>query len=161
MIEFAALPESLRSVRTRPLFVMRLDVGAVQLVGETREGIRRIIPVPGGSFQGERLSGVVLEGGSDWQRVREDAIALDVRLTLMTDDAAVIGMSYRGIRHGPPEVLARLDRGERVMPSDYYFRTTPLFETGAGKYDWINRIVTIGIGDRRADGPVYSVFEVL
>src|SRR5579859_4240630 len=156
MIDFAALTESLQSVRTRPLFVMRLDVSPVQLVGKTREGTRRVIPVPGGSFHGERLSGVVLEGGSDWQRVREDAIALDVRLTLKTDGGALIGMSYRGIRHGPPEVLARLDRGERVLPSDYYFRTTPLFETGAGEYDWMNRIVAVGIGDRRSDGPVYS-----
>ena len=161
MNEFAALPESLQSVRTRPLFVMRLEVGGPQLLGKTREGTRRVFPVPGGSFHGERLSGVVLEGGSDWQRVREDAITLDVRLTLKTDAGAMIGMSYRGIRHGAPEVLARLDRGERVSPGDYYFRTTPIFETAAPDYDWLNRLVAVGIGDRRADGPVYSIFEVL
>src|SRR5579871_3732042 len=100
-MDFAALPEDLKSVRTRPLFVMRLEVGALQLLGNMQGGARRVIPVPGGRFQGDRLSGRVLEGGSDWQQVRADAITLDVRLTLKTDDGAFIGMTYRGIRHGP------------------------------------------------------------
>ena len=66
------LPEVLRSVRTRPLFVMRLEVRKLQIVGATPGGIRRIGVVPGGAFAGERLSGAVLEGGSDWQTVRGD-----------------------------------------------------------------------------------------
>jgi hypothetical protein len=140
---------------------MRLEVGELQLIGKTRGGARRIFPVPGGRFEGERLSGAVLEGGSDWQEVREDALILDVRLTLKTDDGAMIGMKYWGIRHASAQVLASLDRGERVSPADYYFRTTPSFETAAPQYDWLNRIVAVGIGDRRADGPVYSIFEVL
>jgi hypothetical protein len=70
-------------------------------------------------------------------------------------------MTYRGLRHGPPDVVARIEKGEVVDPVSYYFRTNPLFETAAAKYDWLNRIVAIGIGHRRADGPVYSVFEVL
>ena len=156
------LPEVLRSVRTRPLFVMRLEVRKLQIVGATPGGIRRIGVVPGGAFAGERLSGTVLEGGSDWQTVRADgATTLDVRLVLKTNDDALIGMTYRGVRHGPPDVVARIDRGEAVDPASYYFRTNPLFETAAAKYDWINRIVAVGIGHRRADGPIYSVFEVL
>ena len=161
MTDFGELPETLQAVRTRPLFVLRLDVRAAQALGKTRGGVRRIFPVPGGSFRGERLSGVVLEGGSDWQRVREDAVTLDVRLILKTQDGTLIGMNYRGIRHAPPEVLARLERGERVSPSEYYFRTAPSFETASAEYDWLNRIVAVGIGDRRSDGPVYSVFEIL
>jgi hypothetical protein len=156
------LPEVLRSVRTRPLFVMRLEVRKLQIVGATPGGIRRIGVVPGGAFEGERLSGAVLEGGSDWQTVRGDgATILDVRLVLKTNDDALIGMTYRGLRHGPPDVVARLDKGEAVDPASYYFRINPLFETAAAKYDWINRIVAVGVGHRRADGPVYSVFEVL
>jgi hypothetical protein len=50
---------------------------------------------------------------------------------------------------------------EVVDPTSYYFRINPLFETAAAQYDWINRVVGVGIGHRTADGPVYSVFEVL
>ena len=85
----------------------------------------------------------------------------DVRLVLKTNDGALIGMTYRGIRHGPPDIMERIDKGEVVDPASYYFRTNPSFETAAAKYDWINRITAVGIGHRRADGPIYSVFEVL
>jgi hypothetical protein len=156
------LPEVLRSVRTRPLFVMRLEVRKLQIVGATPGGVRRIGVVPGGSFEGERLSGEVLEGGADWQTVRTDsATTLNVRLVLKTRDDALIGMTYQGLRHGPSEVMARLDKGEAVDPASYYFRINPLFETAAATYDWINRIVAVGIGHRRADGPIYSIFEML
>ncbi|HEX4584313.1 MAG TPA: DUF3237 domain-containing protein [Burkholderiaceae bacterium] len=156
------LPEVLKGVRTRPLFVMRLDVRKPQIVGATPGAYRRITAVPGGSFEGERLSGQVLEGGSDWQTVRNDgAVTLNVRLVLKTGDDALICMTYQGLRHGPPEVTQRIDRGELVDPASYYFRTAVLFETAAAQYDWINRIVAVGIGHRRPDGPIYSVFEVL
>jgi hypothetical protein len=156
------LPDVLKDVRTRKLFVMRLDVRPLILVGATPNGYRRIGVVPGGSFEGERLSGDVLDGGSDWQLVRTDgATLLDVRLVLKTTDQELICMTYRGLRHGPPEVIKRLENGEVVDPSDYYFRINPLFETSAVRYEWINRVVAVGIGHRRSDGPIYSVFEVL
>jgi Protein of unknown function (DUF3237) len=156
------LPEVLKSVRTRPLFVMRLDVRPLIIVGPTPGGYRRIGIIPGGRFEGERLSGEVLDGGSDWQTVRADgATTLDVRLNLKTEDGAVISMTYKGIRHGPVDVMQRMDKGEVVDADCYYFRSNPLFETSATRYDWINRVLAIGIGHRRAEGPIYSVFEVL
>jgi len=156
------LPDVLKAVRTRPLFVMRLDVRKLQVVGATPGSYRRIGVVPGGTFEGERLSGEVLEGGSDWQSVRSDgATTLDVRLVLRTKDDALIGMTYRGLRHGPADVIERIERGELVDPASYYFRISPLFETAAPQYDWINRMMAVGVGHRLADGPVYSVFEVL
>ena len=156
------LPEVLRSVRTRPLFVMRLDVRQLLIVGATPASYRRIGVVTGGSFEGERLSGEVLDGGSDWQSVRNDgATTLNVRLVLKTRDDALIGMTYQGVRHGPTDVVERLENGEAVDPTSYYFRTNPLFETAAPQYDWINRVVGIGIGHRSADGRIYSIFEVL
>ncbi len=156
------LPEVLRNVHTQPLFVMRLDVRKLLIVGATPGAFRRIGIVTGGSFEGERLSGEVLDGGSDWQTVRKDgATILNVRLVLETVDNALICMTYQGLRHGPSDVIDRMERGEVVDPGSYYFRINPLFETSAPKYDWINRIVAIGIGHRQADGPIYSVFEVL
>jgi Protein of unknown function (DUF3237) len=133
--------EMLRPVGTAPLFVMRLHVSAMQLIGATPGGMRRVGVVSGGKFEGARLSGQVLEGGSDWQWVRADAVTLDVRLTLKTTDAALIGMTYSGIRHGPADVLARIDRGEQVDPSEYYFRMSARFETAAVQYEWLNRVV--------------------
>jgi hypothetical protein len=156
------LHDTLKTVRTRPLFVMRLDVRPLQMVAATAGGFRRVGVMFGGAFEGERLSGDVLDGGNDWQTVRQDGTtALNVRLVLRTKDNATIAMTYRGIRHGPPEIIERIERGEEVDPATHYFRIAPFFETAAEKYGWLNRIVAIGIGLRRADGPIYSVFEVL
>jgi hypothetical protein len=80
---------------------------------------------------------------------------------LKTKDDALICMTYQGIRHGQPSVIERIEKGEVVDPTSYYFRINPLFETSAAKYDWINRAIAVGIGHRRADGPIYAVFEVL
>jgi Protein of unknown function (DUF3237) len=104
----------------------------------------------------------VLDGGSDWQTVRNDgSTTLNVRLVLKTKDDALICMTYQGVRHGPPDVVGRIEKGEPVDPTSYYFRINPLFETAAPKYDWINRVIAVGIGHRRADGPIYSIFEVM
>lgn len=155
---FDALPPALKAVNTRPLFVMRLDVKPMQVVSSER----RIGVVPGGTFVGERLRGEVLDGGVDWQTVSgEGIIGLDVRLVLKTDDGALIGMTYQGRRHGPPEVLARLAKGEPMDPSEYYFRIHGGFETAAGPYGWLNGVVAVGTGHRPPEGPIYSLFEVL
>jgi hypothetical protein len=155
------LPETLTSVRTRPLFLLREQVPPLLIVGQTPNAFRRIGLVQGGSFEGERLSGVVVSG-NDWQSVRTDScIRLDVRLVLKTTDDALIVMTYECLRAGSPEVIQKLDRGEFVDPSSYYFRMNPMFETSSPKYDWLNRIIAVGIGHRLPDGPLYSVFEVL
>ena len=70
-------------------------------------------------------------------------------------------MSSFGLRHGPPEVIAALGRGEKVDPSAYYFRTTPRFETGDPRYAFLNRVLAVSSGDRRADGPIYTIDEIL
>jgi hypothetical protein len=149
-------------IRTAHLFTLTLKVGELQPVGKTPAGDRRVAIVDGGSFEGARLKGTVLKGGTDWLLGRADgALQLDVRLTLKTDDGHIIAMSYRGYRHGPAVVIDRLNRGERVDPADYYFRTAPVFETGSEKYGWLNRVIAIGTGDRKPEGPIYDVFEVL
>jgi Protein of unknown function (DUF3237) len=74
---------------------------------------------------------------------------------------ATIAMTYRGLRHGPPDIIKQLERGGDVDPASYYFRISPMFETAGVPYDWLNRILAVGIGHRQPDGPVYSVFEML
>jgi hypothetical protein len=155
------LPEALTSIRTRPLFVLREQVPPLLVVGQTPNAFRRIGLVQGGSFEGERLSGEVVSG-NDWQAVRADScILLDVRLVLRTTDGALIVMTYQCLRAGTPEIIAKLDKGEEVDPASYYFRMNPMFETSAQKYDWLNRIIAVGVGHRLPDGPLYSLFEVL
>jgi hypothetical protein len=155
------LPEVLMSVKTRPLFVLCEAVPPLIVIGQTPNAFRRIGVVQGGSFEGERLSGEVVTG-NDWQSVRTDScIRLDVRLVLKTTDGEFIVMTYTCLRAGSPSVIEKLDRGEEVDPASYYFRMNPMFETGSKKYDWMNRIMAIGTGVRRSDGPVYSIFEVL
>ena len=149
-------------IRTRHIFTITLQAGAPQPLGAVTAGERRVVPVTGGRFEGERLRGTVLEGGSDWIMVRPDGVfVLDVRLVLQTDDGARIGMTYRGLRHGPADVLDKLGRGEAVDPASYYFRTAVSFETGASAYDWLTKVIAVGTGHRTAAGPVYDVFEVL
>jgi Protein of unknown function (DUF3237) len=133
-------------------------------IGATpRGGTRRFFPVVVGDFEGPRLRGEVLPDGGDWALYRADGtLEVDVRLTLRTDDGALIYVRYEGVRRASPEVLARLGRGEPVDPAEYYFRTAPVFETGAVGYAWLNDIVAAGVGERPAPGQIrYSVFEIL
>jgi hypothetical protein len=101
-------------------------------------------------------------GSADWLLLRADGVLeLDLRATLLTHDGALISMRSFGLRHGPPEVMAAIGRGEPVDPATYYFRTTPRFETAHPAYAFLNRLIAVATGDRRADGPVYVIHEVL
>lgn len=144
-----------------PLFRAEITLAGAQELGDTPRGRRRIIPITGGTFAGERLSGRVLPGGADWQVVRADGVAeLEARYTLETSDGALIYVRNDGYRHGPPGVLRRLAAGEAVDPASYYMRTTPRFETGDARYDWLNRTICVATGARRAAAVELEIFEV-
>ena len=145
----------------QPLFKAEITLAAPQELGDTPLGRRRIIGITGGRFSGERLSGRVLPGGADWQVIRADGVAdLDARYTLETSDGALIYVRNRGYRHGPAEVLKKLSLGEAVEPSLYYMRTTPSLETGDARYSWLNRMVCVATGARRAAAVELDVYEV-
>jgi hypothetical protein len=149
-------------LRSEFLFLLQGSVAAPIEIGGTPSGERRIFPVDGGKFEGPRLKGKVLAGGSDAMLVRADGVVLpDVRLALQTDDAQLIFMRYGGMRHGPSQVMERLARDEPVDPAEYYFRITPQFETASAKYSWLNKIVAVGLGHRLQAGPIYYVYEIL
>jgi hypothetical protein len=156
------LPRELTTLRYQPLLVFQIEVKPASIIGATPGHDRRIGEIAGGRFEGERLSGKILSGGSDWQSLRADgATSLNVRLVLETSDGALIAMTYLGVRHGPKEVLDRIARGENVNPSEYYMRATPYFETASEKYGWLNRVVSVAYGHRVAGGAIYQVFEIL
>ena len=145
----------------QPLLRAEITLAPPQELGETPLGRRRIVPITGGSFRGEKLSGRVLPGGADWQFIRADGVAeLDARYTLETTDRALIYVRNFGYRHGPAEVMRKLADGQPVDPSLYYMRTTPRFETGAERYKWLNGIICIATGARRASAVELEVYEV-
>ena len=156
------LPSEMNTLRLAPLFIFQIEVKPPSIIGATPGYDRRIGEIAGGRFEGERLRGEFVTGGSDWQSLRADgATTINVRLVMKTDDGELIGLRYFGMRHGPKEVLDRLARGEKVSPSEYYMRVTCRFETASQKYGWLNRIVSVAYGHRMAGGAIYNVFEVL
>ena len=157
MVEVGSLPEP----RFKFIFGMSLEVQKPDRIGPTHAGDRRVVGVSGGSFEGPKLKGRVLPGGSDWIVVRRDGVLIqDVRLVLQTDDDHNILMSYRGMRHGPEDVIRRVDSGEDPDPSEYYFRTTPIFEAPDGEYDWLNKLIAFAIGRRRTTGVTYAIYAL-
>jgi hypothetical protein len=150
-------------LKSSRLFTISMKLLPTLEMGDTPAGKRRVFTVASGEFTGERLQGEVLsQGGSDLLLVRADGSSQqDVRLILRTDDGALVLMTYRGIRHASTEVNDRITRGEAVAASDYYLRTVPFFETSSPKYDWLNKVVCVAVGERRPDGVSYEVFEIL
>ena len=148
-------------MRLEPLLRAEITLGTPQELGDAPYGRRRIIAITGGTFRGERLAGRVVPGGADWQIVHADGVAeLDARYTLETDDHALIYVRNFGLRHGPPEVIGRLASGEAVDASLYYMRTTPRFETGAERYRWLNGLICVATGARRAAAVELEIFAV-
>ena len=149
-------------MESRLLMTLKVMVVGTQKIGAVPHGTRVTAVVGGGHFEGPRLRGKVLPGAGDWTLLRADGVLeLDLRLTLETDDGVPIHMTSFGLRHGPPEVIAAIARGENVDPSTYYFRATPRFEAGHPKYAFLNRLLAVSSGDRRADGPIYTIEEIL
>jgi len=122
------------------------------VIGETHEGIRRIIPILGGTFNGPDIGGIIIpDGAADWQYTRPDKVTVaEATYALQTDDGVVIQVQNYGLRHGPDEVIKRLAAGEEVNPDEYYFRANPRFKAPAGRYDWLNRSIFICSGARYA-----------
>src|SRR5258708_10518366 len=152
---FATANRRETAMNSRPLMTVRIAAAPPQRLGTVPHGVRSVVPVIGGDFEGPRLRGKVLPGGGDWLLQRSDGVLeLDLRITLETDDHASIYMTFQGVRHGSPDVIAALGRGEVVDPARYYFRTVPRFETSAQAYASLNALITLGAGARRPMGRV-------
>ena len=150
------------SLSERPIFTIQAELGPIQEFGHTPYGGRRVIDILGGTIRGPRLNGRILTGGADWQIIRADGAAdIQARYTIESDAGARILVNSAGLRHGPPEVLAALARGDKVDPSLYYFRTVMRFETGDPANDWLNRILALAYGQREAQAVRLDVYEVL
>jgi hypothetical protein len=128
---------------------LKLSTAPTHNIGAGPHGTRITFPINGGSFEGDRLRGRVLAGGNDWTVRRSDGVLeLDLRVTLETDDGALIHMTFEGVR----------DDGAAGAP---YVRTLPRFETAEPKYSFLNRLLAVGTGEIRTDGPVHVIDEIL
>jgi len=142
-------------------FHASIAVAAPRSLGRVAGGERRIVDITGGEVTGPKLAGRILPGGADWQILRDDGTAvLEARYTIETADGALVYVRNYGYRHGPPEVLARIARGEVVDPALYYFRAAPVFETAALQYDWLNRTVAVCSAMRTADRVIIDFYAV-
>ena len=149
------------NIETRYLFTMTMK-SERQLFGRTPLGERRVTVVTEATIDGPGLRATLLPGGSDWVTETSDGtVLLDCRLVFQTDDGALIGTTYRGLRHGPPEVMAQMARGEPVDPGLYYHRVAIFFETSAPQYAVLNKMIAVGRARPEPTGGVYEVFEVL
>jgi hypothetical protein len=129
-------------------------------LGQTSDlGKRQIIPITGGKFEGAKIKGTILNNGADWQIVTKDGLTIiDTRYLLQTDDGALIYLQTKGYRHGPPDVIAKVVKGETVDPNLYYFRIYMTFETSAQKYTWLNKALAIGLAMRLGNAVVYDAY---
>jgi hypothetical protein len=113
-------------------------------------GVRKMVAILGGDFEGPSLRGRILPGGAEWPLIRPDGVGMvDARYTWETDDGVLINIRNTGYRHGPPATMAKLDAKQDVIdPESYYLRTYTSFEAPNGRYEWLARHVFIGIGER-------------
>ena len=141
---------------------LSVDLGTPWDVGRTSGlGDRRIFPITGGSIDGPRLRGTILDNGADWQVVTPDGVSLiDTRYLLRLEDGALVYLQTRGFRHGSTEVLAAVAAGEPVDPHDYFFRVYLTFETASNTYSWLNRAMAIGSAMRLANAVVYDAYLI-
>ncbi|MCP9755464.1 DUF3237 domain-containing protein [Lacihabitans sp. CCS-44] len=141
---------------------LKVKLNPPYLVGETPHGLRRIIPIVGGTVEGPKIKGEILNGGADWQIVRKDGVAeLEAHYQIKTDDGVTIYIKNTGLRVATPEVAARIGRGEQVSPTEYYFRAVPKFEAPTGKYEWMNNAIFVCTGERNPDNVSIKVWKLL
>ena len=149
-------------ISPQPIFHVNCEVANILDLGPAPFGHRRVVNLLGGTVSGAKLNGRIVPGGADWQIMAADgALDIHARYTVESDAGAFIQVDSKGMRHGPPDVLARLAKGEDVDPSLYYFRTFMRFETADPAASWLNRILAIGHGARQKGAVRIEVFEVL
>lgn len=153
-------------VETEFLFEARVKLAEAYNIGQTPEGFRMTVPIMGGRFEGPRLLGEVVPwSGADWSRIRPDGSgALDVRMTLKTDDGALIHVFWHGVMTFAPEDQAyALDFSKPDEPqgaSRYYFRASPRFEVGDERYAWLNKLLCVTKSRTGDGGVIHRVFAI-
>lgn len=144
-----------------PLCRIACQVQPLVSLGQAPCGERRYVPLGGGTVEGDTLRGEVVPGGVDWQLLRGDGVLeIGAHYVLRLHDGALVEVQSNGLRHGPPEVMARLARGEAVAPHEYFFRTVMRFATGAPAWAALNKTLALAVGQREADRVLLDVYAI-
>lgn len=136
-----------------------IEVGSIVELGQAGATQRRLVPILGGTVTGTH-TGTILGGGADWQEVMPGGgLDIEARYVLKLPEG-LVEVDSRGRRHAVPEVLARLDRGEDVNSSDYYFRTAMRLRTAAAGLLYLNSLLLVSVGERRAQSVHLDIYRV-
>jgi len=156
-------PNSIPPLRTEHAFTASVAVGKAIVVGKGPDGLRRYIPIIGGSVRGGLLTGTVIAGGGDSQIVRSDGgIVLEARYLIKTHDNVMISVVNRGLRNASAEIMEKIARGEHVPPAQYYFRTVGQFEAPVeSAYEFLNRFLFVATAEREAEAVIVHFYRVL
>jgi hypothetical protein len=153
-----------------PFCSLHVQVGPAIEVGATPAGLRRLVPILGGTVKGQgahAFDGTVLPGGTDFQLHHTEAgqstptlAHLDARYTLQLSDGSKLYVQNTALRVAAPEVAAKLFRGEAIGSESVYFRCQPRFDTSAAQWAWLHRHQFVGTGQRLPDSVMLSFFVV-
>ena len=132
-------------------------------VGATPAGLRRMIPITGGTVTGAQVNGRVLAGGADFQLILKGGTQahLDARYVIELNDGSRIFVQNTALRVASLENSQRIMNGQPVNPDEVYFRCQPQLETAAPQWAWLNDCQFIGTGRRAPDGVFLSFYRVL
>ena len=155
------------------IMTLKLDVAPQKAhqIGNMESGRRLIVPITGGTFEGEPLIGQTLKsqllkgtvepGGHDWAFFQPDGIMkIDVRLVLRTDQDELIYLQYRGRLIAEPQVHQRMAAGEQVAPEEFSLTTIVDFETAAENLKWLNSTIAVGVGRQSGYQPTYEIYKI-
>ena len=144
-----------------PMTQIRCEVGALVTLGAAPLGERRYVPLGGGTVGGPELNGTLVEGGVDWQVARADgALEIAAHYVIRTDDGALVEVQSQGLRHGTPEIMARLAAGEPLPRDAYFFRTLVRFTTGAPAWAHLNKVMALAVGQREARAVLLDLYRI-
>lgn len=147
--------------KLEPAFDIHLQVGKPTDVGHTGPaGLRRVVPVAGGTLEGPGLKGKILPG-ADYQIIQPDGLTeIDAHYVVQMENGDLLYVVNRGVRHGPAEVLQKLNAGQPVDQSLIYFRTVISVETAAPALQWMNRTIFVSRGERAPTEAIIHVFKL-
>ncbi|HEY9261831.1 DUF3237 domain-containing protein [Chitinophaga sp.] len=158
------MPVNAQELKSTFLFDLEISTHPPQAVGRVLTGTRLIFPFKAGVVKGDKINGQIIDGGGEWGLMTDSTtFKMDSRATIRTDDGALIYIAYTGYNYadGPASALLRMGKGSELSPAEYYFRSTPVFETSAPKYAWLNHTVAVGVGRFAAPGKiVYRIYAI-
>jgi hypothetical protein len=143
-----------------PWIRIAVAVDKPQLFGSAEGFERRCVPILSGTVSG-RVSGTVLPGGTDWQRILPGGTTeLEAHYAIRSDSGAMIEVTSRGVRSGSPETMARLLAGEAVDPALVYFRTAVRLTTAAADLQDLTTRLFVGVGTREPSRVLIELYAV-